>query len=84
MLFARLPDAKHRALSTLAASWGMSLSALVESLIDQLLFQTVPNFDAPQWLLEAVESGALPIDRCTADEGIDPFEDNVVPIAGGR
>jgi hypothetical protein len=82
-LFARLPEAKHRALAALAAGWGVSLSTVVESLIDQVLFQCVPRYDAPEWLLDAVESGLLPIEPCADDESMDGI-DNVVRLAGPR
>lgn len=82
-LFARLPEAKHRALSALAASWGITLGTLIESLIDQVLIQTVPGYDAPQWLLDAIESGLLPIQPCPDDESMESV-DNVVTLGRAR
>lgn len=82
-LFVRLPEAKHRALSALAASWGVSLSAVVESLVDQVLFQCVPMYDAPAWLIDAVEAGLLPIERCPDDDAAEGL-DNVVRLTGVR
>jgi len=82
-LFVRLPEAKHRALSGLAAAWGVSLSTVIDSLVDQVLFQCVPMYDAPQWLLDAVESGLLPIEPCPIDGAIDAV-DNVVSLGRAR
>jgi hypothetical protein len=83
-LYVRLPVAKHRALSALAGGWGISLSALVESMVDQVLFQCVPMYDAPPWLIDAVDSGVLPIHPCPEDESIIAGIDNVVRLADAR
>lgn len=82
VLYLRIDRTKHRLLSELAASWEVSLSTVTEQLIDQLLFQTFADFEAPSWLLQAVHDGLLPIKRhCeTREAGVD----NIVKLAGHR
>jgi len=81
-IFVRIDPVKHRLLSQLVASWEISMSAAIEGLVDQVLYQTVHGYDAPQWLLEAVESGDLPIQPCGDDDAPEP--ENVIRLAGFR
>lgn len=67
-LYVRIAAHKHRLLAQLVASRGMTLSTLVEQMVDQLLYQAVPNFQAPEWLLDAVASGEIPIQKYTEDD----------------
>lgn len=84
-LYIRLSATKHRQLSQLVAYWETSLSAAVEQMIDQILYQCVEDFEPPAWLLVAVESGDLPIRRF-GDTGHDADDriDNVVNLPGRR
>jgi hypothetical protein len=82
-IFVRIDPVKHRLFSQLVASWGISMTAAIEGMIDQILYQTVYGYDAPQWLRDAVESGDLPIQPCGDDDSPEPFE-NVVRLVGLR
>lgn len=76
MLYVRIADAKHRLASVLVARLGTNLSQLTEQLLDQWLFQISSDFDPPGWLLAAVETGELPIQRCSHALDQDSTEDD--------
>jgi len=62
----------------------LTLTEVVDGLVAQLLFQVSAEFEAPPWLLDAVESGALPIGRCSnvvpsdVDEEDEPCPENLI------
>jgi hypothetical protein len=63
-LFVRLSERNHRLLSAYAAQWDLTLQLIVERVIDQLLYQTCSGFIVPEWLDDAIASGALQLQRC--------------------
>jgi hypothetical protein len=81
-LYIRLPVDKHRRFCAYAKRAGFSVNTATEMLIDQILAQVDADFRWPDWLIEAVDAGALPLhmprpidddpgDDCSAEE---PFE----------
>lgn len=64
-LYTRLPRRTHRLLHAYARASKQTLNDVVEALIVQLLFQVSVEFEAPQWLTDAVASHDLPIERCS-------------------
>lgn len=67
-LYIRLPVDKHRRFCAYARRVGVSANQAAEMMVDQVLAQTDPTFEWPDWLVEAVEEG-LPIQRpASADE----------------
>lgn len=66
-LFVRLSERNHRLLSGYAAQCDLTLQLIVERAIDQILFQTSPGFIVPEWLDDAIASGALLLQRCGAE-----------------
>ena len=85
-LYTRLDRRTHRLLAAYARASDSSLNDIVECLVMQLLFQVSAEFEPPRWLLEATESGAIPIQRCShlvaADVGEDdePHFDNLIHL----
>lgn len=74
-LYTRLDRRTHHLLSQYARSRTVTLNDLVEGLVAQLLFQVSADFEPPGWLLDAVESGELPIRRCSGASDEDFTED---------
>lgn len=68
-LYTRLPPLKHRLLAEYALSSGKSVSNVIEAMVDQLLFQAVPGYQPPPWLLRAVRDGLLEIEPCEGQGG---------------
>ena len=83
-LYIRVSRPSHRALSAYARACGSTVNDIVESLVEQLLFQVSAEFEPPRWLQEAVEVGELPIRRCShlvpvdVDEVDGPCPDNLI------
>lgn len=83
-LYVRLERRSHRLLSVYCRANDLTLTDAVDGLVAQLLFQVSAEFEPPPWLLEAVESGALPIRRCShlvpveVDDEDGPCPDNLI------
>jgi len=63
-LYTRLDPVKQLLLSRYAAASGLSMTDVVISLIDQLLYQVSDEYEPEPWIVDAVASGELPIRRC--------------------
>lgn len=63
-LYTRLDPVKHLLLNRYAAAYGLSVTEIVISLIDQLLYQVSEDYVPEPWLVDVVASGLLPIRRC--------------------
>jgi hypothetical protein len=67
-LFVRISERSHRLLAAYAAEWDLTLQLIVERAIDMILYQTCSSFVVPEWLDDAIASGALELQRCGDEE----------------
>jgi hypothetical protein len=67
-LYTRIEARNHRLLSAYAARWGLTLQIVVERAVDMILFQVDEQYEPAPWLVEAIESGDLDLQRCGEDE----------------
>ncbi|HVZ33712.1 MAG TPA: hypothetical protein VG963_14875 [Polyangiaceae bacterium] len=88
MLYVRIDDHKYQLLMRYVREHELTATALIESLVDQLLLQIAPDeFQAPEWLVQAILNGDLP-HRLPAAHGRDcgelPGDPPVANIVGLR
>lgn len=61
VLYCRIDDKKFKLLMRYVREHELTATALIESLVDQLLLQIAPGeFEPPEWLVQAILNGDLP------------------------